>query len=128
MSDEGAVLHMLHCHFVFLSFLSAGIDVASPSNFIALLLLFLFFFFVSLFNIPLAAVCVFLSSITKTKKQILCLSLHRVTTRSFVFFCSRLSFSLFFFFTSTAVFTVHERKQRRLFLTLARTNTRLREK
>ena len=124
MSDEGAVLHMLHCHFVFLSFLSAGIDVASPSNFIALLLLFLFFFFVSLFNIPLAAVCVFLSSITKTKNKFSA-SRFIELQRAASFFSVLVSLSLSFFFLLALLYSLFTKGNNVVYSSLSRAQTRV---
>ena len=123
MSDEGAVLHMLHCHFVFLSFLSAGIDVASPSNFIALLLLFLFFF-VSLFNIPLAAVCVFLSSITKTKNKFSA-SRFIELQRAASFFSVLVSLSLSFFFLLALLYSLFTKGNNVVYSSLSRAQTRV---
>lgn len=95
MSDEGAVLHMLHCHFCFFPFFL--LELTSHRLQVSLPYFSSFFFFVSLFNIPLAAVCVFLSSIAKTKNKISA-SRFIELQRAASFFSALVSLSLFFFY------------------------------
>lgn len=85
---------------------------------------FSFFFFVSLFNIPLAAVCVFLSSITKTKNKFSA-SRFIELQRAASFFSVLVSLSLSFFFLLALLYSLFTKGNNVVYSSLSRAQTRV---